>query len=47
VTTLFASSLLRSQSLCLRKRCSCIGPRAWCLGRSFVFARYSLRSRIQ
>jgi len=33
-------------------RCSCIGPRAyggprpWCLGRMFIFARYSLRSRI-
>jgi len=34
-------------------RCSCIGPRtsggpaAWCLGRSFIFARYTLRLRIQ
>jgi len=34
-------------------RCNCIGPRAsggpapWCSGSLFIFARYSLRSRIQ
>jgi len=28
-------------------RCSCIGPALWCLGRLFIFARYTLRLRIQ
>jgi len=44
--------LLAGPALSLCNRCGCIGPRAsvgpapCCLGRLFIFARYSLRAGI-
>jgi len=45
--------VLTGPALSRCNRCSCIGPLAfgdpapWCLGRLFIFARYTLRLRIQ
>jgi len=34
------------QALSQCNRCGCIGPRAMVVGRLYIYARYSLRTRI-